>query len=239
MKTKTALLLFVSSCLMTALAPAQQPTTPPTKRAVPAARINQPSGSTAPATPRPELLAAGTVAPDFTAKDLAGKTVKLSDYKDKVVVLDFWATWCGPCMRSLPHTQEVAKEYKDQGVVVFADCTADTRAAFEPWVKANQSKYPDITFACDPNDRGSDTADERASKKLYNVSGIPTQYVIGKDGKVVLALVGFKEGDARLEAVLARAGIKVDSAVAAKGEEQIRKDEEDAARAKAALPPAK
>ncbi len=226
MKTKTALLLFLSSSLVTALAQAQQPTTPPTapaRRAVPAARINQPSGSTAPATPRPELLAAGTVAPDFTAKDLAGKTLKLSDFKDKVVVLDFWATWCGPCMRSLPHTQEVAKEYKNQGVVVFADCTSDTRAAFEPWVKANQSKYPDITFACDPNDRGSDTFAERASSKLYKVSGIPTQYVIGKDGKIVASLVGFSEGDARLEAALAKAGVKVDAATLAKGEEQMKK----------------
>jgi thiol-disulfide isomerase/thioredoxin len=171
---------------------------------------------------RLELLKAGTPAPDFASNDLAGKAVRLADSKDKVVVLDFWATWCGPCMQSLPHTQEVARQYKDQGVVVLAVCTSDTRAKYEEWVKANQQKYADIAFTSDPNERGSATFEERVSKKLYGVSGIPTQYIIGRDGKVVAALVGYQAGDARLEAALAQAGIKVDPATAAKGEAQLR-----------------
>jgi thiol-disulfide isomerase/thioredoxin len=174
------------------------------------------------AVPGVKLLAVGALAPDFTSQDLAGKSVQLSDWKGKVVVLDFWATWCGPCMKSLPHTQDVAKRFKDQGVVVLASCTSDTRAKFEEWVKANQKTYPDITFTCDPHERGSATFEDRASKKLYGVTGIPTQFIIGRDGKIAAAVVGFRDGDAKLEAGLARAGIKVDPAIAAKGEEQFK-----------------
>jgi len=211
--------------LLTAMAAPGQPSavpTPSTQRSVPAIRLVPTQTNTVVPASKPELLGVGALAPDFESKDLAGKTVRLADFKDKVVVLDFWATWCGPCMRSLPHTQAVAQRYQDQGVVVLANCTSDTRAAFEGWTKTNQAKYADIQFTCDPNERGSATYDERASRKLYGVSGIPTQFVIGRDGRVVAALVGFTEGDTRLEAGLARAGVNVDAAAAAKGEARLK-----------------
>jgi thiol-disulfide isomerase/thioredoxin len=222
MQIRRLVLSFVCASLITVVASAQQQTVPPTTRraAIPAARTAVMPGP--PPAPALELLTAGTPAPDFASNDLADKPVRLSDLKGKVVVLDFWATWCGPCMQSLPHTQEVARQFKDQGVTVLAVCTSDTRAKYEEWVKANQAKYADIAFTCDTNDRGSATFDERVSKKLYNVSGIPTQYVIGRDGKVLAALVGYQAGDARLEATLAKAGIKVDSEIVAKGEAQLR-----------------
>jgi thiol-disulfide isomerase/thioredoxin len=149
----------------------------------------------------------GAEAPDFGAQDVAGKEVGLADFKGKVVVLDFWATWCGPCMAAMPHTQKVAKAYKDQGVVVLGSCTQDERAKFTSWIRQNQAKYPDIVFSHDPAERGED----RASRRLYGVNGIPTQFIIGRDGRIVDVVVGYLNGDARLETALARAGIKIDS----------------------------
>ncbi len=170
------------------------------------------------AAPAAALLDAGAVAPDFVMHDINDKPVKLSDFKGKVVVLDFWATWCGPCIASMPHTDEVAGKYKDQDVVVVASGTSDTIAKFKEWIPKNQPKYPHIQFYFDPNERGSDKFEERASSKFYHVSGIPTQFVIGRDGVIVATIVGNggKE-DPRTEGALAKAGVKVDEALAKKG----------------------
>jgi thiol-disulfide isomerase/thioredoxin len=206
-----------------------------------AAATIQPKGAAAggmTAAARIPTLAAGATAPDFTSYSLDGKPVKLSDFKGKIVILDFWATWCGPCMMSLPHTQNVAAKYKDQGVVVLAACTSDTQAKFEEWTKKNQSKYPDLMFTTDKNERGSATFEERASAKLYHVQGIPTQFVIGRDGVIAATIVGFDKGEARSEAALAKLGVKVDPAIVAEGEKQLKAAAEEelksAAAAKAA-----
>jgi len=180
-------------------------------------------------------LGTGAIAPDFVMHDVDGRTVKLSDFKNKVVILDFWATWCGPCISSFPHTQAIAAKYKDQDVVVLASGTSDTIAQFKQWIPKNQPKYPDMIFVFDPNERGSATFEERASSKLYRVSGIPTQFIIGRDGKIIETIVGNggKE-DARTEAALAKAGVKVDPAVVAKGNEQLAAAAERAAKDAAA-----
>jgi thiol-disulfide isomerase/thioredoxin len=225
MNERNLLCLLLPVLLIGGAASAQESTNVPGSSgapSVPALKIapGQPGPPAAPGIP---LLTAGSLAPDFVSTDLAGKTVRLAESKGKVMVLDFWATWCGPCQKSLPHTQEVAKHFKDQGVVVLASCTSDTRAKFDEWVKANQEKYPNIIFTCDPNEKGSATFADRAAKKLYGVSGIPTRFVIGRDGKIVASLVGYYTDDARLEASLAKAGVQVDPVLVAKGEEQIAK----------------
>lgn len=220
MMAYSALVFWASTGLLQAADAAPQPRPIPATALVPATA--QPGAAATASVP---TLKAGAIAPNFASTDLSGRTVQLSDWKDKVVVLDFWATWCGPCQRSLPHTQSVARQFKNQGVVVLATCTSDTRAKFEAWMSANQAKYADLTFTCDPNDRGSATYGDRASRKLYGVTGIPTQFIIGRDGKIVAVLVGYDTDDVRLEAALARAGVKVDPSVVSKGEAQLTKQQ--------------
>jgi len=133
----------------------------------------------------PPLLAAGTPAPDFIARDKFGKPVKLSDFRGKVVVLDFWATWCLPCLLSFPHTAAVARKTADLGVVVLAVNVWDSPAAFDAWV----GKHPEfdalLTFAVGARNENRDAA------ALYHLSSIPVRYVIGRDGKIVRGLVGY------------------------------------------------
>ena len=111
-----------------------------------------------------ELLQPGAQAPDFVSRDRSGAEVRLSGLRGKVVVLDFWATWCGPCVASMPHVQEVAQQHADD-VVVLAVCTSDTRKKFEAWMDAKSAKFGNIRFTCETHERGSDTFEERASSK--------------------------------------------------------------------------
>ncbi len=144
-----------------------------------------------------DLLRIGSPAPDFSAVTANGTTVHLSDFKGKVVVLDFWATWCVPCQRSLPHLQKVYTEVKDKGVAVLGLCVWDERKEYDKWVAAKKSAYTFPT-AFDPAGR----ADNNIAKKLYLVNSIPTQYVIDKDGKIAAAFVGYEEGSHSLEDAL-------------------------------------
>lgn len=153
---------------------------------------------------RPPLLSAGTPAPDFVAEKLGGGELRLSDYRGKIVVLDFWATWCGPCQRSMPHLEEVQKAVAGQDVVILAVCVWDTREAYDKWIEANRSKYT-YQFAFDPAGRGPNSI----AGKLYNVSGIPTTYIIDKEGKVFEAIVGYRDGDKRIEEALKKLGVNI------------------------------
>ncbi|HEY3329816.1 MAG TPA: redoxin domain-containing protein [Capsulimonadaceae bacterium] len=139
------------------------------------------------------LLANGTVAPEFAVKDAAGKVVKLSDFAGRVVVIDFWSTWCGPCQQSMPVTNAVAQKYAAKPVTVLAINVWDNQKAFVAWLPKHK-KLSAMTFLIDPTE-----GDDSVASKLYNVSGIPTQYVIDPAGKIAWSGVGFDPSPKKLE----------------------------------------
>ena len=150
----------------------------------------------------PVLLAVGTPAPDFAATGPDGSQVHLSDYKGKMVVLDFWSTWCGPCQMSMPHLEKVYQAVKGQNVAVLGVCVWDEKPAYDKWVTAKKDTYHFPT-AFDPAGRGK----KSIASDLYHVSGIPTQYVIDKDGKIAASTVGYDEKGTELEDALKRQGV--------------------------------
>jgi peroxiredoxin/outer membrane lipoprotein-sorting protein len=165
---------------------------------------NPPAGSKAHVDPpQPKLLGKGDIAPDFTAITPDGKKVKLSSLRGKIVVVDFWATWCGPCQVSMPHLEKVYKQVKAKGVSVLAVCVWDDKANFDKWVTDKKGIFS-FPVVFDPAGRSGVSV-----ATPFGVSGIPSQFVIGKTGKIVGSSVGYSDGDTDLEKNLAAAGIKV------------------------------
>lgn len=142
----------------------------------------------------------GDLAPDFIALSGDGE-LRLSDLRGKVVVLDLWATWCGPCKASLPHVQEVSERYKDKGVQVLGLNVYDARPAYDEWVASN--KQFSFMFAYDGG--GRDHGSSIAGSK-YGVDAIPTSFVIDREGRITAEVVGFMgPDDHRLEQAINKA----------------------------------
>jgi peroxiredoxin len=140
----------------------------------------------------------GKAAPEILLPTLDGQNVKLSDEKGKVVVLDFWATWCPPCRASLPHTQQLSTnaDWAAKGLVVWAVDDAEAMKTVEQFVSDNRYTF---TVLLDG---------QQAADKAYGVQAIPQVIVIGRDGIVKNVFVGYSpdtggEIDKAVEAALA------------------------------------
>ncbi len=137
----------------------------------------------------------GKPAPPFTLKGVKGSTVSLASYKGKVVLLDFWATWCRPCRIEMPRVEALHKEFKAKGLVVFGVNFAEEIATVKGFLAQNPYTMP---ILLDPNGEVS---------RLYQADAIPTLVVIGRDGKISAYYRGVREENVLREA-LAKAGIK-------------------------------
>lgn len=116
----------------------------------------------------------------FALEDLQGKTVKLSDYRGKVVLVTFWATWCGPCKKEMPELQKFQEANKDKGVVVLAVNIDDfnSRSKIKPFLDKNNLKVKVLL-------------EKPEQLTAYNYRSIPALYVVDREGRIAHARTGY------------------------------------------------
>lgn len=121
-----------------------------------------------------EEESARKAAPDFTAEDSEGNTVALSDLHGKPVVLNFWASWCGPCQQEMPDFQEAFVEYGGEVQFMMLNLTGsnETRVSAEAFIAENEYTFP-VYFDV-----------QQSGANAYTVFSIPTTYFIDKDGNI-------------------------------------------------------
>ena len=119
--------------------------------------------------PPEEKVEVGYTAPDFSVELLNGDTVKLSDYRGKAVFLNFWATWCGPCVNEMPEIQQLSEAFPDDLVVLAVNCS-EMKYRVEDFI--NQNSY---TFNIGLDEDGD-------IQKLYPTNGIPYTVVVDPEG---------------------------------------------------------
>lgn len=130
---------------------------------------------------------ASGLAPDFELKTLDGKSVKLSDYRGKAVLLNFWATWCEPCKIEMPWLAELSKQYEPQGLVVlgvatddFADTKPDVQKQIRDFTLEQKVGYPILL------------ADNKITDAYGGVQFLPEIFYIDRNGKVNRHVIGLK-----------------------------------------------
>ena len=124
-------------------------------------------------------------APDFALKDINGRTVRLSDYRGKVILLDFWATWCGPCKMEIPWFMEFERKYKDRGFAVLGVSMDDDAKPVKRFLQKQALDYPVVM------------GDVPLGQLYGGVLGLPLTYLIDLQGQIV----GRYQGETNLTAI--------------------------------------
>ena len=132
-------------------------------------------GTSKPAGPSSAVHA---VAPDFSLQDLNGQPLELASYRGKVVLLDFWATWCTPCRGEIPHFVEFQDKYREQGLQVLGISMDDDAKPVRKFYQEFKMNYPVAL------------GNEKVADAYGGVLGLPVTFVIDRDGKVAAKYVG-------------------------------------------------
>jgi thiol-disulfide isomerase/thioredoxin len=140
-------------------------------------------------------LAPGDAAPPLALSTAGGARVSLESLKGKVVYVDFWASWCGPCKRSFPWMAQLHRQYGERGLVVVAVNVDKKRADAERFLQSTPAPF---TVVFDDSGR---------TPQQWNVKAMPSSYLVDANGRVVLAESGFRderkdEVEARIRAAL-------------------------------------
>ena len=129
--------------------------------------------------PGPYSEGSSDKAAEFSMNSISGGKIKLSDYAGKVIILDFWATWCPPCKAEIPFFIELYKQYKKDGLVIIG-AALDEKSKVVSFVKKNGVNYP------------VGLGDQKLGQLYGGIRGIPTTFVIDRKGNIVSKYVGFR-----------------------------------------------
>jgi thiol-disulfide isomerase/thioredoxin len=125
-----------------------------------------------------QTAALGQAAPQFALNDLAGQKVDLAGLRGKVVLLDFWATWCAPCREEIPHFVEMQEKYRGQGLEIVGVSVDDSAEPVRKFYQEYKMNYPVVM------------GDEKVAGAYGGVLGLPIAFLIDREGKIVKKHIG-------------------------------------------------
>ena len=138
--------------------------------------------------PEPEVFEMKD-APDFTLKSLTGERISLKDFTGDIILVDFWATWCGPCVMTIPELVNLQDKYRDSGVVILGVSVDDPAKTDDAQLQRFTEKYK-MNYHI--------LRDDKDVMRMYLGDGapIPTMCIVNREGKIVDTIIGVSPGEA-------------------------------------------
>lgn len=142
-----------------------------------------------------ESLSVGQKAPNFRVQTVKGDSIALSDYRGKIVLLDFWATWCGPCLPEIPHLKSIQANHSEKELQIIGIALEDDPGKLIKFLTEKQMNWPHVLQSGRWNDELSE---------LYNITGIPQTYIIDRNGTIAAKELRKKELEKEIAKLIAK-----------------------------------